>query len=876
MSRVRIVKGNVTKIVGGNYRVFSKENIENYSAQKIIQIGKNGGVSYGQPEDPPKPPMMDMPEPILNGDVIFCNGYISSPNKNPSSYLNVIMDKVPDDVTQKPYRGVNMSEKKITDAEDIMTNDELEFIDRQGGGTLYSDKNYKNTEYFRWMFAAKQQFEGYWEGYDNVSKKRYSQVFKDYFHARGNAHFINGSHGLQSSGAHRVEHGIAQGYAWARQKWNIKEKKEVDKAKGKNPGALSYSPQYKPVTIVGHSQGAAIAAGVSLGILYYAYEMGWEEAPVNLLFLGTHQPQGLYGMDYERFKRYYFEDFINEWVLEWVADIFTKEKLHQNQGIYEKMNELLGDSSWGGLIKRAVQFTFPNDRALFVTRMGDIPYVKNACNEKDNLYVESWGYYAGSSREGFFEEEGYHFPKRLLDKAFTPDGTPDDKAPTFRQCVKKYWDAYYHYKKYRDEVKADPSKKYAPASLPIPQISSILPFWFKDIMMRSIARVEGIKQQAYMKSELYRRKLHALLAFAKVHEMELQAHFAPVGLMFNKGTLSAWEQYQDQTIWDRIRETGKDVFYKVQYPEHASAEEKKAEDKKYVEGEGRSRMIRTSVANTPEIKKWVDRAREEIKPEKHWYTHIEEWWKGDREYEGSGWAHGARRSLAKSIGFTDGNIDNLFEAGIYSMLQSGEVDVSKSQRMIRMINEDPEFVERERLVVKEVVSNNKYLKEDFNFLFVHPDPKKGNGIQFGGKRAEGNMLEQFKNPFSSKYKDTWKVAANELSWLLRSISLKSVVYVKKDGSVLIQHEFEDQFDLRPSDDGSRSIEYDVVSIILGFLYHDIAGGNDLMKIRGNWSNNYSKNRIDWKVNGDRKIKENIKKWKEKLEQNRLKWMRDTQ
>jgi len=64
--------------------------------------------------------------------------------------------------------------------------------------------------------------------------------------------------------------------------------------------------------------------------------MGWEEIPINILFLGTHQPQGLYGKNYEHFKNYYFEDFIKEWVLEWIGDIFTKEKLYQNQGIYEK------------------------------------------------------------------------------------------------------------------------------------------------------------------------------------------------------------------------------------------------------------------------------------------------------------------------------------------------------------------------------------------------------------------------------------------------------------------------------------------------------------------------------------------------------------
>lgn len=68
-----------------------------------------------------------------------------------------------------------------------------------------------------------------------------------------------------------------------------------------------------------------------------------------------------------------------------------------------------------------------------------------------------------------------------------------------------------------------------------------------------------------MQSELYRKRINALLAFVKVHELELQAHFAPVGIMFNKGILSDWDEYQDQTIWDRIKETGKDVFYKVNY-----------------------------------------------------------------------------------------------------------------------------------------------------------------------------------------------------------------------------------------------------------------------------------------------------------------------
>ena len=180
MSRTRIVKGNITKVIGGNYKRYSKDNIENIES-KVIQIGKEEGVSYGINKEPPKPPMLNFSEPILNGDVIFCNGYLSSPKKNPGSYLNVIVDKVPDDVSQNPMRGANMNEKKITDHVDIYTNDELEIDNRQGGGTLYSDPNYETTENYRWIFAAKEKFEGYWEGYDNVTKKGILKFLKNIF-----------------------------------------------------------------------------------------------------------------------------------------------------------------------------------------------------------------------------------------------------------------------------------------------------------------------------------------------------------------------------------------------------------------------------------------------------------------------------------------------------------------------------------------------------------------------------------------------------------------------------------------------------------------------------------------------------------------------
>lgn len=46
MSKTRIVKGDIVKVVGGNYKLFSNENIENYGL-KFIQVGNEQGVMYG-------------------------------------------------------------------------------------------------------------------------------------------------------------------------------------------------------------------------------------------------------------------------------------------------------------------------------------------------------------------------------------------------------------------------------------------------------------------------------------------------------------------------------------------------------------------------------------------------------------------------------------------------------------------------------------------------------------------------------------------------------------------------------------------------------------------------------------------------------------
>lgn len=70
------------------------------------------------------------------------------------------------------------------------------------------------------------------------------------------------------------------------------------------------------------------------------------------------------------------------------------------------------------------------------------------------------------------------------------------------------------------------------------------------------------------------------------------------------------------------------------------------------------------------------------------------------------------------------------------------------------------------------------------------------------------MWEQFKNFYLPQNSDTWKVAINELTWLLRSISLNSKIYVNKNGNVVISHEFGDVLICAP-----QKMENEVLSMI---------------------------------------------------------------
>src|SRR5699024_10998036 len=127
--------------------------------------------------------------------------------------------------------------------------------------------------------------------------------------------------------------------------------------KGHSPYVESYSPHYRPVTIIAHSHGAAVGAGVALGIMHYGKKLDWEQMALNMIFLGVHQPRNLTGQEYEKFIHdnvYYYEvnqDFLDlrgseekrgTSFLNRLAELFSREhdKLKHERGMFEHLKKI--------------------------------------------------------------------------------------------------------------------------------------------------------------------------------------------------------------------------------------------------------------------------------------------------------------------------------------------------------------------------------------------------------------------------------------------------------------------------------------------------------------------------------------------------------
>ena len=78
------------------------------------------------------------------------------------------------------------------------------------------------------------------------------------------------------------------------------------------------------------------------------------------------------------------------------------------------------------------------------------------------------------------------------------------------------------------------------------------------------------------------------------------------------------------------------------------------------------------------------------------------------------------------------------------------------------------------------------------------------------------------------------MAFDELTWTVRSVQIRYEYKVDITGNIRIDYWFTDTLDLRPSW-GYRSMEYNAICAVLGFLYHDAMGNSDELQVQAYWS-----------------------------------------
>ena len=635
----------------GNKTFVMKNSLIQCSKGGMVTVKDVGQTLVGTGKEEPE---LDKKYAKLQGEIIFANGYLS---ESLGGIYNALFDRNPDESSFFTARGHNVDEKNKINEQDMLTAIELERIHNMTAEEIEADRksnniaiHYPTLEFkdgkvpFPMMMSPaiplliqipvkvpvikdgeanidipkfikpvplftqnelKSTFWGYWNDIRNDSEG--SNTYAKHFNAGRNQHFLNGSHGLASNAAHRMDHGIAQGYHWAEFQWGILPKEQVDAVKEKTPFIKSHSPSYKPLTMVMHSQGNAPGVGFALGAMKYANELGWEQIPLNLIFLGVHQPKNLWGKEYKNFinakVKYYGVDK-NFWHgVPWspilkqdkkvvkfgnaLSDLFNPEyhKLRNKRGIYEHLKAI---TNFDTLKDRSVQFTFSNDRGDLVIRDGDIPKIDSACNPKRDKTLYSVEFFTNGAPDYYSKDQG----KEIV----TLEGGGSLVIPPYAAVPR----IEVEKDKETGKEKLVPWKDYRSIAIDwgnainkYKQLLKVNKLTWKDLFFpRLVAR--KIKLSLWHRAMLYH--------YGRIQHADLYAHFSPVGLINNDKILKH-KDFNDnlgnESIWERIKKAGEGKFYRVEYDKQDNTEKakrKKAENK--IEGELKGKLINTSIADT--------------------------------------------------------------------------------------------------------------------------------------------------------------------------------------------------------------------------------------------------------------------------------------
>jgi|GEM_PF-5045227 len=217
---------------------------------------------------------------------------------------------------------------------------------------------------------------------------------------------------------------------------------------------------------------------------------------------------------------------------------------------------------------------------------------------------------------------------------------------------------------------------------------------------------------------------------------------------------------------------------------------------------------------------------------------------------GRPWGTEFRRRLATAFKLRK-EVDNLWELGLNSIANSQRVTLGK--HFVDLIINDPAMEDVRKKVNTEVIADIRSQARRIPLLEVEKfDGRIRGGIMkgFGGERNGDSMLQQLqftlRHPIDSfsKYSDTWNVGINELTWALRhgTVRYEGIYHALYNASGFVylwemEFSIEDILDLRPRSGGKLNFDnpYNVITSILGSVYHDLLGNTDSLKVRAHWN-----------------------------------------
>lgn len=183
---------------------------------------------------------------------------------------------------------------------------------------------------------------------------------------------------------------------------------------------------------------------------------------------------------------------------------------------------------------------------------------------------------------------------------------------------------------------------------------------------------------------------------------------------------------------------------------------------------------------------------------------------------------------------------------------SNSPEIVLTGELLELVKKDPTILAHEKGIKEKVVNEiMKYRKPKTKKMITKTIILHHNSdLEFGGKRADGNMMDQLKGFWKKEYRATWKVGLNPLTWMIRHTAGNAHIEVKLkyncegyDARYQADHWFEDKLDLRPHNHDKNDFSallnakenaYDAATVLLGTVYHDLLKRRDDLKVKAKW------------------------------------------